>query len=314
MTSAKVPETNEINFKYSAEKIAKIFNIKMDKKEPLEMSLFFDLMNQQRYFALSEDRLMHQIMAVKEMFDDMAQKSQEYHYTKVFNNEQVSIMFPVAMGVPFVFKYKEPVLVHVQGKAEMGSGRPSVLKNQFDFTFARNLDGSVGFFDTLSNSYSTVGITNKVQVNLPLQVSVGFGEKSDQLSLRLAPLHPEQDTTIMHYSVWPYSSIAKRDSHVPVSLDASTKVISRENKVSDVDTRFGVPSTGMQFQFQGYSYSLDYENLGNMFDTRDKLISRLLFPLRQQDVALTHYNFRYLGKKSQTKGLTIKASVGKYCK
>nr|WJN66572.1 vitellogenin [Grapholitha molesta] len=311
ITEGKIAPQSSAEHKYSAEKIAEMLNIKHASQKPLQASFFIDFMNQQRYFSLTQEDLDRLPALLGEYLSNL-HKGYDIHYTKVFNQAQVSIMFPLASGMPFIYKYKEPIVVHIQTKAKGQMNIPSSQNREYSmkqdkeiqFTYAKNIEGSVGFLNTLENHFVSAGIVRKHQVNaaVKLQMQVNAGE----LKIRLEPLRPEQDTTIAYFSVWPYTANQKTDSLTPVSLDPTTKVITRRNKVVSVDTRLG-QSTGIQFQLQGYSYSNDYRNFGTMLQGQD-LLSNIMFALNQRDVAMTHFNFRYLGKQSQNKAITITAN------
>ncbi|XP_063630311.1 vitellogenin-like [Cydia splendana] len=308
MTTERQTAPQSAEHKYSAEKIAEMLNIKHDSQKPLLASFFIDFMNQQRYFSLTQEDMDRLPTLLGEFLSNL-NKGYDIHYTKVFNQAQVSIMFPLASGMPFIYKYKEPTVVHIQAKSKGQINIPSIRNreysmkqdNEIQFTYAKNIEGSVGFLNTLDGHFVSAGIVTKHQVNAAAKVQMEA--KPGEVKMRLEPLRPEQDTTIAYFSVWPYTANQKKDSLTPLSLDPTTKVIMRRNKVMSVDYKFG-QSTGTQFQLQGYSYSNDYRNFGTMMQGQD-LLSNIIFALNQRDVAMTHLNFRYIGKQSQTKAIAI---------
>ncbi|CAG4962142.1 unnamed protein product [Colias eurytheme] len=303
---------SQASHKYSADKIYNMFNNKYEneKRQPAEASFYLDLMNQQRLFALSEEDIKQWPQQWKNLLMDFS-NGMEGHYTKVLNKNQVSIMFPLASGMPFIFKYKQPAVIHVQTKT---NGLASFLNNgdfnnkmdhEIILTYAENHDGSVGFLDTISNQWAGVGVVGKIQVNLPFKIQ--YEMKSGEFKFIVSPLLPDQDTNVLHYSIWPYSASQKKDSLVPISQDPSTKLINRDSKTIAVDYKFG-QQIGVQFQLNGYSYSNDYRNVINMFLKRDPL-SYIVAPFNQVDLAQTHFNLRYLGKQSKSKSMIITAAV-----
>lgn len=303
----------EFNFKFSPEKIEQMLNLKNNQPLPLEMNLFIDFMNQQRFFAFSESDLQQLPQMLQQYMNDLT-KGIDFHYTKIVNQYQVAIMFPLAMGVPFVYKYKEPALIHVQSKARLNNQAQNSqdqqslfnINKEVELVYAQNMDGRVGFLDTLANNYASVGVVKKVQITIPIKADINIENKS--IRVRLSPLRPDQDTTIVHYSIWPYSAQQGKDSNIPVSHDPNTQVISGENKMSNIDFKFGQQSTGMQFQLNGYSYSHIYQNFGLLMHGQDWW-TKLMSP-KHQGASLTHFNLKYLGKQSQAKSVTIKAVYG----
>lgn len=306
----------QANHKYPAEKIAQMLNIKRDPEQPLEASVYMDLMNQQRFFTFSEDELKQLPQDIKQYMNEVAQ-GVDKHYTKVLNQAQVSIMFPLPMGMPFIYKYKEPTIIHIQSKAKGDinydreeNGFRASMDKEIQFTYARNIDGNVGFMDTLFDVYSSVGIVNKFQLNVPVKINIQLQPRG--LKFRVQPLHPEMDTTLIHYSVWPYSASQKKDGLVTISQDPTTKVIERSRKVYAADYKVG-QKVGMLFQLQGYSYSQDFRSMMTLFPSSD-MLSNIVYFFKQQDVALTHFNFRYLGKQSQNKAFTFNTVYGEFNK
>lgn len=301
--------------KYSAEHVADLFNIKRDAQKPMEASFYIDLMNQQRYFSLTQED-MDQLPAILGQFLANLGKGIEHHYTKVVNQAQITIMFPVASGMPFIYKYKEPTVIHIQSKAKGQINLPALenpeysssMEHEIQFTYARNIEGTVGFLDTITNRFASAGLVSKYQINIPVksQVQAKLGE----VKIRLEPLRPEQDTTIVYYSVWPYTANQKLDSLTPKSLDPTTKVIIRRNKVASFNAKFG-QITGTTFQLEGYSYSNDYQTFGSMHRGIE-LVSDMAFGRAQKDMAMTHFNFRYLGKQSQNKAIALTVAYGKH--
>ncbi|XP_049881610.1 vitellogenin-like [Pectinophora gossypiella] len=302
----QTPESQS-NHKYSAEKISEMLKIKRDPQNPLEASLFLNLMNQPRFFSFSEEDFNELPIAMRDLFQKLA-KGVDVHYTKVFNQAQINVMFPLANGMPFIYKYKEPTAIHVQGniKGEMkyqNRNYETSIQKEIQFTYARNIDGSVGFLDTLANQYASAGVVNKLQLYIPMKLDLKM--KRGEVKIRFEHLRNDQDSTIVHYSVWPYTANQKKDSLVPISLDPTTKMVTRNNKVVAIDSRFG-QTTSSQYQLQGYSYSSDYRSFSRMFQSND-LLKNIILAVYQKDVALTHFNFKYLGKQSQNKAVTFTA-------
>ncbi len=305
---------SESNHKFSAERIAEMLRIHHDPESPLEASLSIDLMNQLRFFTVTEEDMRQWPRVLQEQLSNLA-KGVDIRYTKVFNQAQVSVMFPTATGMPFIYKYKVPTLVHIQGKAKGQVNFPTkenrdlslFMNNEIQLTIARNIDGSVGFLDTITNQHACAGILSKLQLTIPVKSEITM--KSGEFKINLRPLRPDQDTTLAHVSVWPYTASQNKDALTTISQDPSAKVVSRRNKVTSIDTKFG-QFIDTVFQVQGYSYSEDYKNIGSLMEKRD-LLSMVFEPLRQKDIALTHYNFRYLGKQSQSQGLSLHAVYDK---
>lgn len=270
-------------------------------------------MNQQRFLAFNKQDIKAFSVKFGEYLSDLI-KGVNRHYTKAVNRNQVSVMFPIASGMPFIYKYKEPTVIHLQARSKGNidfKNRENyetdvALESELALTYASNRDGRIGYLDTLSNQNPAVGLVSKFQLHIPLRINVDAKHK--EIKLRVAPKEPEQDSTLVHYSVWPYSSNQKKDTLLAFSQDPSTKVITRPNKVFSADYKFG-QQIGLPLQLQGYSYSKDYRNLGSFVQHND-LPSSIISAFRQKDTAQTHFNLRYLGKQYKNKEITITTVYG----
>ncbi|CAB3258667.1 unnamed protein product [Arctia plantaginis] len=303
------PRKSDALHRYSAKKISEMLNIKHNKPDELESSFYIETLNHERFLALDAVDLKKLALDVGEYFKEM-EKGVEMRYTKVFNAKQISVMFPIATGVPFIYKYKEPVLVHIYSKAsgKINNDKKDVsakMNKEVMFTVAANVDGSVGFTDTFSNQLASAGVVKKYQLNVPIKMTIEA--KSGEFKMRAEPLRPNQDTTIVHFSMWPYSTIQKKDSLTPISQDPSTKLVQRPKKVSNTDFKFG-QEIGNIFHIQGYSFSKNFRHANNplqaLFNIGDFL--------KINDLAQTHYNIRYLGKQSKNKAMTFTAVYDEY--
>ncbi|KAJ8705339.1 hypothetical protein PYW07_011166 [Mythimna separata] len=302
------PQRSEANHKFNAQRITEMLNIKRESQRPIEGSFFYDIFNQERFYSFDEGDLIRLVQDIMEYMKEVEQ-GVEKHYTKVFNANQVSVMFPIASGMPFIYKYKEPVVMHIQSKAKGKIDRDpknrnnlsSFMDKELQLTLARNIDGTVGFMDTLTNQLAIAGVVKKYQINVPVKLS--FQMESGQAKMKVEPLRPDQDYTIAHYSVWPFTTYQKKDTLVPYSQDPATKIVERSRKVLSTDMKFG-QQAGTVFQLQGYSYSTDFRNAGNLVQA----LYNIGDLLGARDIALTHYNFRYLGKQSQNKVVTFTAA------
>lgn len=301
----KPKKSNEADFKFSAKKIAEILNIKREPRCHLETAFFLDNWNQQTLITLNEDDFNSLIMDSTKHMDNLLVNF-DSSYTKMLTQKQVFVTFPLAMGMPFMFEYSEPTAIIIQGqnKLEMGETKTTAGSFKLTFTYARNLDGSVGFLDTIGDVYARAGVVNKLQFNIPAWLNIKSKSKEIQLKFEL----PEEDVNLIHLSVWPYTAMQKTHSMVPISEDPATKLIDRPVKVFSTDFKFG-HLAGVVFNLRGYSYSSDYKDPSNLFDA--DLLTNIRNMLYQKDVALTNINLKYLAKESPNKAVTYTLFYGK---
>ena len=284
---------SEADFKFSAPKIAEMLNIKPKGQPPLEGSFFLNSWNQQSLVTFSEDDIMSALMEYVNHLKDLSH-GDSYKYTKVLTQKQVFVTFPLVMGMPFMFDYNEPTAIIYQSQLEANFTTVLTTKTDMKFTYARNLDGSVGFMDTLGDVYASTGIINKLQFYIPLTHKATSNIDDNKLTIEF----PEQDANLIHMSVWPYTTLQKTDSLLTVIENPLTKLIKRPAKVMESEWRLD-RLAGIAFEFQGYSYSTDYQKAFTILGA--DLLTNVRNLLYQKDVALTEFNFRYLAKEPQNK-------------
>lgn len=296
---------DEADFKFSAKKIAEILNIKPKQKSHLEGSFFLNNWNQQTLFTFSEEDVNSFLMSTGLSLGQPV-RGESYNYTKVLTQKQVFVTFPLVSGMPFKFDYSEPtaIIFEFQAKANHGSkdgiGMVATTENDLNIAYARNLDGSVGFMDTIGDVYAGAGIINKFQFFIPVKYSTMVKRHELEFSFEF----PERDVNIFHLSVWPYTTLQKTGSLLTVLENPSTKLIERPTKFMDANFKFG-QSNRLVFGLRGYSYSADYQKpLGA------DLLTNVRNILYQKDVALTDYNFKYYSKMSGNKKATYTIFYG----
>ncbi|CAH1643962.1 unnamed protein product [Spodoptera littoralis] len=152
------PEKATVDLKFSAKKLAEKLNIKPKSWDPLEGSIFLENLNQQKLITFNEADLKAFIVGLIQNAEQLL-KGVDVQYTKILNHKQTYVAFPLASGVPFYFEYNEPLILSFNGNVkfqfEKKSNQFYVHKN-IDFTYARNLDGSLGFLDMLKEEYAAV--------------------------------------------------------------------------------------------------------------------------------------------------------------
>lgn len=300
------PGKVKADLKFSAKELAEKLNIKPKSWDPLEGSMFLENLNQQKLITFNEEDLKAFIANLIQNAEQLL-KGVDVQYTKVLNHKQTYVAFPLASGVPFYFEYNEPLMLSFNGNVkfqfEKTSNQFYVHKN-IDFTYARNLDGSLGFLDMLKGEYAAVGVINKLQLHFPVNLNTHILPKQIKLNFVL----PEQDATLVHWSVWPYTTWQNVDSLLTVSETTATKYIERPAKVLSVDSKIG-SSVGLSYHVQGYSYSSDAKELNKLFDA--DFLTNFGELLYQKDVALSHFNFKYIAKECENKDITLNLFYGK---
>ncbi|KAJ8705337.1 hypothetical protein PYW07_011164 [Mythimna separata] len=189
----------------------------------------------------------------------------------------------------------------INGRVSKSLPYSSIYKSlviQLDAIYARNLDGSVGFLDTLTDMYTTVGVINKIQFYCPINMNTDLTSEKITQNVVL----PDQDATFIHFSVSPYSTLQKTDGLLTVSQSPFTKYIERPAKVISGDYKIRLLG-GVSILLQGYSYSSDFKDEIDIDDSSFLTdMSTLLCP---KDVALTQFNLKYLAQETINKDITF---------
>ncbi|CAD0206288.1 unnamed protein product [Chrysodeixis includens] len=301
VVSVSGPNKAAAELKFSPEEITKVLDIKRKARQPLEASLFIDNLNQQRLFTFTERELGEFIISIIKSAENLVTGA-ESNYVKVIFDRRVYVTFPVAAGVPFIYSYSEPTAFIIQNQAsfKFGFGGGRVLKNAFKITYARNLDGKIGFVDTLGDVFAYSGIVNKLQFNIPIKISFSSKKETYRLEFEL----PEEDVNLVHLSVTPYTDLRYKSNSWLAPLDnPSTQIINRSAKVFSADENLG-ELVGVALRLQGYSYSADYkDSSSNLFD--GDIVANVQELLYQKDIALTELNLKYVAKESKNKAISF---------
>ncbi|CAH1643963.1 unnamed protein product [Spodoptera littoralis] len=300
----KEPERSYEGVKFSSKKIADLLNIKPKHRCYLEGSFFLNNWNQQTLFTFTQDDLDALLM---DFVKEAEKPPNEINHTNLLRQKQVFVTFPLSTGMLFVYDYSEPTVVKMQSQLKRIVDSESSINSNVDLKilYARNMDGSVGFFDAYSNLYVSSGVINKFQFYIPLKVSASFQLGKTKFSLKFEM--PEQNVNLAHMSVWPYISRYELYSPVTVLQDPSTKFIERPEKVISAPLKFG-ELTGTVFEFSGFSYSNDYKKPLSLFDA--DFLTNVRNLLYQKDVAYTSFDLKYLSKESQNNAVAYNIFYG----
>lgn len=294
------------SFKWSAENIAKALNIQGWEGEPFNANFFIQAFQQQRFFPFNEEFIKGIEQTLINKYNELS-TGVDYKYTKMYNSEQFEIMFPLAMGMPFVFRYRVPTLVNVYGTVKsnnkwMASSKFGLAGN-LEAVIARNYDGEYGFFNTIDKTVYTNGISTKFQIYIPAEYKFDINTMNGKVEVELAPLKPDADTNILHYSYWPYAAYQKIGSQTPASQDPDTYVYhNKHDNIYNYEKVYGKQYTGMAFHIGAYSESADFYKMLNYGNPLYKKISAYISHIfAQKQIGVTNINLKYYARESSSK-------------
>lgn len=287
-------------------------NIQGDSHEPLQASLLMKVLNQERFYAIGEQYIRN----LPKQLQSKISKGISYNYTKLVNNEDVEIMFPMIMGVPFYFKYKNPVAVQLNGEIQgkVQSDKYSLLPKSANLTgelqalYASSLDGRVGFYCTLSNKYVTAGIQRKFQVNIPItfEADVDFVNADIELAIGCSN---KQRSQIFYQSVTPYTTIRDRNSNEVPLESKQTQIIRKSQPEVSYENYYGQRSTGVAFKVKVVQ---DNKPQRNYDMSKEEFISNLIQPFYDEIPQYAERSVYYEPHNSANNKMRLYLSYGEY--
>lgn len=216
-TKEQLKQRNQ-NTKWSTEKIAQMLNIQTDDAEQLEGQLMMNIMNTRRFFAF-DNQTIEQIPSYVQHVAAQLQKGQKFNNTKLYNNDAVTISFPLSTGFPFVFTYRKPTLVQIGGEVRAQTNPSMVHGNDDEIVLPKSVNitseiemvystlvmGKVGFITPFNHQRYTAGYAKKAHVYLPLRILADVDLRNNQLVTEIQPLKIKQNPTVWHLSNWPFT-------------------------------------------------------------------------------------------------------------
>lgn len=302
------------------EKIAKMLNIKESKQEPLQAHLMLELFSQQRFFAFDAESINHFSEAIQSASGPF-QKGVDYSYTKVLSKEDTIIMFPMAMGVPFYLKYRTPAILSVEGqiKAQLSSHDSNIhsflslnVTTDVDFLYSSNVDGRIGFLNTLGEQleYVVSGVIQKVQVKIPMNASIGVDARGKvDIDMNILS-ESNKDVDIFHYSSWPYTSIYAKKGKKPVAQEKNTKVSQKNKQPIFTSKTYGVEELGFAIVVEAKN---DEKPATDQFYrlVRANPVAAATFLLSSNDIKLYTYTVKYSPREYVPTVISVSASYSK---
>ncbi len=206
------------NTKWSTEKIAQMLNIQTDDAEQLEGQLMMNIMNTRRFFAF-DNQTIEKIPAYVKYVANQLQNGQQFNNTKLYNQEAVTISFPLSTGFPYVFTYRKPTLVQIGGEVRAQTNPSMARGNNDEIVLPKSVNISAeiemvystlvmikgGFITPFNHQRYTAGFAKKAQVYLPLRIFADVDLRNNQIVTEIQPLHVKQNPTVLHMSNWPYT-------------------------------------------------------------------------------------------------------------
>lgn len=146
-------------------------------------------------------------------------------------SSDVSISFPMEVGVPFIHTVKRPVLVRANIKSqyhkELSADSSDVkINGELRVLLANKIQGRFGFVTPFEHRLYSVGVDEKTHAYLPVQMDLSV-EPMKSFDLQLRPLVEEPEIALLRHSVVPYTSNHDVYDFRPVMAFNNTQLVRR---------------------------------------------------------------------------------------
>lgn len=278
------------NKKFNFENIENLLNIQAEQVEELEAQIMMKIANTHRFLTFNNESIENLPKNVRRAAKALA-NGQQFNATKWFNQEQITIAFPLATGLPFLFTYKTPTLmraggeIRLQAKPDLAQGNDDEVRvpkqvdatAEIDVLYATQVNARIGFLTLFDHQRYVAGSQKKVQVRIPLRMKFSYDADKNQASAELEPLDHKNDITLLHVSSWPYTQRRHIHAEFDSTKESETKLI-QINKQREFDQRYGQASTGMVIHVNA-KYEKDFIDAARVMEylKRNDLVSLALY-------------------------------------
>nr|AGJ71349.1 vitellogenin [Chrysopa septempunctata]QBC41006.1 Vg1 [Chrysopa pallens] len=263
--SLDITKENSTKFAHHwVDKISKLLSIQVDEDIKVEANLLFQHLGYKRFFALDKHSFEQIPTLLREAFVAL-RIGQTFNYTKLYNDEDITIDIPTEMSFPFKFSLRKPTLVNIAGKVQIG---PNIKDNvnfnsEVEFLYSSKIESQIGFVTPFDSRLYVAGFDRNIQLHLPISVQLEFNLKDQQLHMKLAPLYPEQNNNILHYSTWPYTSNMALTSLSDLTKQQRQHIHIREHQESE-HTYGQENGIAYRMKVQSEQSPAEWRNLNNM--------------------------------------------------
>ncbi|CAG2058701.1 unnamed protein product, partial [Timema podura] len=308
---------------WNLNKIGSELNIKTIMAEQLEGNMLFQLAASERFFAFDN----HTIDAIPSIVKAAAsafQSGNSFNFTKFYNQEAVTVGFPTAMGLPFLFTFNTPTLLQIGGEARIrtypdlaqGSGNsipvPSVVNASADvhFVYSTKIEGQIGFVTPFDHRQYVAAVDKNTQINLPISASVDVDMENAKIQATLSPINSDRDYQIFHCSSKPYTTKHEIINLKPHNQDGDYHKLHVLKEPRQQQAIFGENSTGMAFRLN-YKNEKEFNSTSWIVEEakkKDPLVL-LYFPWADDTIQYSNVSLTYDARRSSTKAVKFTVAL-----
>jgi len=245
---------------------------------------------------------------------------QDFHLQKMYNKESLTLAFPTASGLPFMYQLMRPTVISAQGKVQ-AEIQPKISRDfksakasaQVKLMYSTKTEASFGFVAPFNGKTYTAGLQKDAQFALPIRAELeiqtapeGSEIKQTNMRLKLQPLKPEEDAQIAILRSKPYTAQQKVADLKPIQM--KTIKIQRPHNTKFV---VGRESTGMAFRIEASAEKqiFDYAEVLRHLQQLDAL-SAIASATEEQKINKYEYTITYDHDHSRTKAVQFTAKYG----
>lgn len=206
------------SFKWSAKKIAKLLNMKPTEAKELEGQLMVNIMNSERFLAFDRETLKEMPESVKKLGEQL-RSGYDVEFKKFYNQDELTMSFPLESGIPFTFTARTSALVQLQGNVRArtlpnhdNSQKKSHDSNTVNMTadiesvYAGLTEVTVSFTNPHTQQRYTAGYDKKFQLNLPMRISSDIDMRSREIKTEFKPLYEDKEVKLLQMGSYPFTS------------------------------------------------------------------------------------------------------------
>lgn len=302
--------------KFSSDKIAKLLNLKSEEREQLEGNLYVSLGYIQKLWSFDNNSI-EQLPEIIRHYQQIFKNGKSFHYSKLYNMEQIAMSFPTEMGLPFLYTYDKPVAINVEGKLQ-GNTNPEIYNNGYlqrpenveayldlHVSVSTRKQGRLSFITPFDHQQYFSGYDKVYQVNIPILAKANVNVKENQITLEVEHNNNNEQKHLLHYSTWPYTATADITNIEPLSLRSTTHQI-RNKQQQSIDQVFGKHYTGIALKVKVDYYRKFMKLLNWSKLLRGENIG-LLQLWRDNSIEYSRVDVEYLPEQSSTKKIIIQS-------
>lgn len=316
--------------KWSAENIMKLLNMKPNKAEQMEGQILLKLMNSERFITFDKKTLEQMSNKAKKMVAEL-RDGKDVKFTKLDNQMDVTMSFPLETGFPFTFTYRTPTLIQVEGRVQARTEKTENMENSNNnnkednnripdkVSVSADVNAVYSVLNEVTMSFAnpstrqrySVGYDKKFQLNVPVRVTSEIDIRNREVKTEVKPLNDNKVTKVLQLGSWPYTTRDNVLSLRPLPESEHTKEI-RGRPVRETKLSFGEKETGFAFTVRG-THEKDSKQLMNVVEHLRKhdMTSFFMFGLESTSPEYYTLNVNLDGKQSNSKSMKVSVNYSK---